>query len=613
MDQTFSKGYSLDEVVRNAPQEPGTYRFLDSQLNVLYVGKAKNLKFRLRSHLSDKETSQRHSLMLLRAKYVDWIVVPNETEALILEDVLIKKHRPDFNIELKDDKRYPIIRLNPKEKYPALTVVRRCENDGALYYGPYTSARSMRIVLKLIDKHFPMRKCKGAFLRNQRVCLNYEMKRCPGICLGSVSPEDYSNTVSQVRMLLEGKSDLLAHSLTIKMNEAAANLEYEKAAAFRDQLQAVIQISRGRKLMTSKPMDLDVFAAEIFEKFAVGIILFIRAGVISGKREQILEAPEGSTADDVMERLIIRHYNMGAPVPREILVNRLPSNLVSIETFLRSKNRCNILIHIPVRGYKTKLMRLAMTNLKHKIAASNLPKILGPDELEALKTLLAIQKRPSRIEAIDISESQGRHAVGSVVSFLNGKPEKNRYRRYKIRDAASMDDLSRINEVFRRRLERSGEENWELPDLFLIDGGKNQLNAAIAALQNFRHKEITIISLAKVRKNRRMEGIFLQSGQEINADQNSPAIKLLDRIRDEAHRFAITYHRKLRHDASMETRLLDIPGVGPYLKKNLLEHFGNLQKLKDAPLEDLTQVKGVGIRIAQIIKKALVKTNAEIC
>lgn len=595
----------MDRVVARAPDLPGAYRFYDAQGKVLYVGKAKNIRSRIRNHLADREGTARHSLLLLRTRSVDWILVPDEDEALILEDALIKQHRPPFNIRFRDDKRYPLIRLGILDPFPTLSVVRLARKDGALYYGPYTSARSMRAVLKIIDRYFPLQKCKNAADPGKHSpCLHFQMKRCPGVCRGMVTRDQYLRTVRKVQLLLEGRSDELINQLSGQMQDHAAKLDFENAARLRDQIQSVQRISTHRQLLLPKPINMDIFAIGKHGGTVMGETIYVRRGIISGNRQTFIDPPEDIPNSRLMSAFLIQHYNQGIPVPVEIIVSDVPENLPGILRTLHRLSGRKPHIHRPLRGRKVRLLHLAETNLNNRMLTREVGQS-DSRELESLMELLNLSRVPERIEAVDISESGGRNIVGSVVCFKNGKPEPSRYRRYRIRSTENADDCSSIYEVMKRRLKRAGEKGWELPDLFVIDGGKGQLNAAVAALSDSHHRDTAVVSLAKIRNNRRTEGVFLPSGREINPDVSSPAAHCLDRIRDEAHRFTIGYHRKLRHEKSLKARFREIPGVGPYRRKLLLDHFKTLDKIRKATVQELARLPGIGPETAGRIRKAM--------
>lgn len=591
----------MNAVLQLAPRRPGVYRFWDNNEQVLYVGKALNLLNRIRSHLLQPDETPRHKLIIDRSETIDWIVTPNDVEALLLEDTLIKRHKPTFNVRFRDDKRYPILRLDMTDDFPTLSVVRRAENDGALYYGPYTSSRIMRTLLRVVERYFPLRRCSGPVVNhNDRECMNFQIKKCPGVCSGHVNQKDYASTVHQVQMLLAGRNDELVHLLELEMRDHAENLNFEAAAIKRDQLKAVQNVSGGRRLLLEKPVNIDVFAFDATPQTGYAEILLVRSGMIAGSVHLHMDLDVKTSLGELAYHFITHYYHNGAPVPKYILTSNEPDNRMILESYLKSSSGRAVTIKIPRKGIRSSLLRLANSNLQLQKQADiqTRSRSKGPS---ALKKLLNLRRTPIRIEAIDISESQGKNAVGSVISFANGKPERDRYRRFRIKDADANSDTDRIREVFRRRLKRSKSLKWNLPDLFLIDGGKPQLNSAIKVAADLGHQDVTIISLAKARNNREREGIFLSNGQEFTPPPDHPAVLFLDAIRDEAHRFAITYHRELRARSLLRSRLMDIPGIGPQKRKQLLDHFTSIENILVAEVEDITKVDGFGRKTAQLV------------
>ncbi len=587
-----------------APLLPGAYRFYDAQKSVLYVGKAKVLQHRLKNHFQNAGESIRHSRMIRRTVFIDWIIVSDEIEALILEDVLIKKHHPYFNIRLRDDKRYPLIRLDVTSEFPTLSIVRRTAQDAALYYGPYTSAKSMRTVIRLIDKYFQLRKCTGS-LKNKTGCLHFQMGRCKGVCLGNVSREEYAGTVAQVRMLLEGRSDALKDLLEKKMQKLADALNYEAAAEVRDQIKSVQRTAHQRHLRVPTQEDWDIWVADAACEPAIIEVMYIRNGFISGNRSITFNSPGNITSGEILRRGLVHYYSAGVPIPRQIILSSTPDDLPQIRLWLKHKKGKAVTISIPARGIKFRLLRIARLNLRYKTAQLTKEKIFTTAQLTELEKLPGMPHPVRRIEAIDISELAGKDVVGSVISFYDGKPEKSRYRKYVIKDEAAKDDLSRIREVFRRRLSRADQKGWELPDLFLIDGGKNQLQAALAEIPAGKYENLAVISIAKIRNQREAETIFLRSGAEITPDSDSALLLLLDRIRDEAHRFAITFHRKKRAESGLRSAFRNIPRLGPARRRALIARFGSITGIRQATPEELTEVKGIGPDLAKSILAAL--------
>lgn len=600
-----SRQIKLQDSVALAPQSPGTYRFLNANNRVIYVGKATNLKNRLRSHLLSNDESSRHKLMIQEAISVDWIIVTNEIEALILEDSLIKKHRPDFNVKMRDDKRYPLIRLSINEPYPFITVVRRGCQDGALYFGPYPSPRKLRIVLRLINKHFTLRKCTTSIPKKRsRPCIHYQMKQCSGICSEQIDSKTYMEVAHKVQLLLAGRSSDLLNCLEHEMLLAASTLEYEKAAHIRDQIRAIQHVSRGRDLLIPRPVDIDVIVLQVEADHADAECLMVRAGVISGNINWFFEIPDESQTSETMERLLVQYYSSGIPIPGTILCSHLPSNLDQVEQLLRKLAGKRVCIRKPERGLKLRLMKIAYINLQHHSRISNqqLTLIQQKSALHDLQNMVALQAFPTDIEAIDISDTQGDEAVGSVVHFRDGIPLKSMYRRYKIKSVNLVADTQRITEVFRRRIARSTNPGWTLPNLFIIDGGVQHLKAVMSVLEE-SSISVNVVSIAKIRNKRDSESMFLHDGNEISLDPNHSVTLLLDRIRDEAHRFAITYHRDRRDKKSLKSQFLNETKVSLTVFKRLLQRFDSIAGIVSANEQELLEIPGVGLKTLRKIQQ----------
>ncbi|MBN1297761.1 excinuclease ABC subunit UvrC [bacterium] len=600
---------SLRQAMLLVPRKPGAYRFWDANDHVLYVGKAKNLHNRIASHITQPNETARHQLIIERASTIDWIVTPNEVEALLLEDALIKRHKPLFNVRFRDDKRYPILRLDIADPFPTLTVVRRAVRDGALYFGPYTSSKIMRTILRVIERYFPLRRCIGNPIERSRECLNYQIRKCSGVCQGHIDAATYAETVRQVQLLLSGRNDELLHTLESEMRTFSEKLNYEAAAMKRDQLKAIRNISGGRRLLLPRPIDIDVFAFTCSQTTGYAEILLVRAGMVSGNVHLFLDLDEPLPEADLADYFLTHYYNNGAPVPRIILCSHTPRSGGILEDLLLQLAGRKVFIRHPVKGVHASLIRLASSNLKlqtqsdRKVRAA----IEGP---LAVQRLLRLPEVPLRIEAIDISESQGKYAVGSVVSFENGVPQRNRYRRYRIQSGDAVSDVDRIREVMLRRLKRKNLPEWSLPDIFLIDGGKAQHGAASCVAES-AGLTIPIIALVKARNKRTREGIFLPDGSEQQPEPEDPALRYLDQIRDEAHRFAITYHRELRERSLLRSVIMEAPGIGPQRRKILLDRFGSLEAIRQATVEKIAELPGFGKTIANHVVDFIQRTERE--
>jgi excinuclease ABC subunit C len=578
------------------PQSPGVYIFTDTRGGVLYVGKAKDLRKRVRSYFQGREQDIKTSLMLSKVGGVDHITTRTEKEALILEDTLIKEHHPRYNIQLRDDKRYPLLRLSVGEPFPRLSVVRRTKEDGALYYGPFPSATSMRETIRVIHKAFPLRRCSATqFAHRSRPCLNFQMMRCLGPCCNEVSEEEYRGVVDQVRLFLEGKSDILAEQLRRMMDQEAEALKFEEAARTRDRLAALERIIEGQRVVSQ----------ESFHRDAVGLargggkvgiqVLFVRGGrLLGGRFFSIKDA--GLPDQEVISAFLHQFYNEGQFIPHEILV-RLPLNDAPLlQEVLGEQTKAKVHIRHPRKGSKGyDLLQMAQENAEGKLRGQ----LQGEDVLKEMKERFSLTQVPARIEGFDISNLGGGLAVGSQVVFKDGEPAKALYRRYRIKTVQGMDDYAMLYEVLVRRLRR-GKMEGNLPDLILIDGGKGQLNVALEVLKELEIEGMDALSLAKKRKPEEAEKVFLPNRKEpIPLRGSSPASLLLQRVRDEAHRFAISYHKKLRGKEAFASILDGIPGIGKTKRRALLEEFGGMEGVAQASLEELAQAPGMTNSLAR--------------
>ncbi|MBN1253895.1 MAG: excinuclease ABC subunit UvrC [Deltaproteobacteria bacterium] len=602
------KETNLQAQAEALPQSPGVYLFKDSKGGVLYVGKAKDLRKRVRSYFQGREQDTKTSLMLSKVGGVDHIATRTEKEALILEDTLIKEHHPRYNIQLRDDKRYPLLRLSVGERFPRLSVVRRTREDGALYYGPFPSATSMRETLRVIHKAFPLRRCSAQqFAHRSRPCLNFQMMRCLGPCCNEVSEEEYRGIVDQVRLFLEGRSDYLAEELRRGMDQEAEELKFEEAARTRDRLAALERIIEGQRVVSQ----------ESFHRDAVGLasgggkvgiqVLFVRGGrLLGGRFFSIKDA--GLPDQEVISTFLYQFYGEGQFIPQEILAPLPLNDAPLLQEVLGEQTKGTVRIRCPRKGSKGyDLLQMAQENAAVKLRGQ----LHGEDVLKEMQERFSLTHIPARIEGFDISNLGGGLAVGSQVVFEDGEPAKARYRRYRIKTVQGMDDYAMLYEVLLRRLRR-GKGGGELPDLILIDGGKGQLNVALEVLKELEIKGVDALSLAKKRKAEEAEKVFLPNRKEfIPLKGSSSATLLLQWVRDEAHRFAISYHKRLRGKEVFASILDKIPGIGKTKKRALLEQFGGMEGVAQASLEELAQVRGMNNSLAQRVWEHLhgVKIN----
>jgi excinuclease ABC subunit C len=590
------KETDLQAHVEALPQSPGVYLFKDIKGGVLYVGKAKDLRKRVRSYFQGREQDIKTSLMLAKVWGVDHIATRTEKEALILEDTLIKEHHPRYNIQLRDDKRYPLLRLSVGERFPRLSVVRRTREDGALYYGPFPSATSMRETLRVIHKAFPLRRCSAQqFVHRSRPCLNFQMKRCLGPCCNEVSEEEYRGIVDQVRLFLEGKSDVLAEQLRRMMDQEAEALKFEEAARTRDRLAALERIIEGQRVVSQEGSHRDAVGLTRGGG-KVGIqVLFVRGGrLLGGRFFSIKDA--GLPNQEVVSTFLHQFYGEGQFIPQEIFVPLPLNDAPLLQEVLGEQTRGKVRISCPRKGNKGyDLLQMAQENAEGKL----LGQLQGEDVLQELKERFSLTQVPTRIEGFDISNLGGGLAVGSQVAFEEGEPAKALYRRYRIKTVEGMDDYAMLYEVLFRRLQR-GKTEGDLPDLILIDGGKGQLNVALEVIKELEIEGVDALSLAKKRKPEEAEKVFLPNRKEpIPLRGSSPASLLLQRARDEAHRFAISYHKRLRGKEIFASVLDGIPGIGKTRRQALLEQLGGLEGVFKASSEELATVPGMTSSLAR--------------
>jgi excinuclease ABC subunit C len=572
------------------PQAPGVYFFKDPKGAILYVGKAKDLRKRLRTYFQGREQDIKTSLMLAKVGQIDHIATRTEKEALILEDTLIKEHHPRYNIQLRDDKRYPLLRLSIQERFPRLSVVRRTREDGALYFGPFPAATSMRETLRVIHKAFPLRRCSAAqFAHRSRPCLNFQMNRCLAPCCAEVSEEAYKRIVAEVRLFLEGKSDLLAEELRKRMDQEAAALRFEEAARIRDRLAALERITERQKVIVQDNSHRDAIGMAR-QGGKIGIqVLFIRGGRLLGGRFFAIK-DAGLPDQEVLSTFLHQFYKEGQFIPQEILVPASLEDAPVLEEVLGEQGKKRVKLRSPRKGSQgNDLIQMAEENAAGKL----LGQLKGEDVLQEMQKRFSLTHTPARIEGFDISNLGGGLAVGSQVVFEDGEPAKDRYRRYRIKTVQGMDDYAMLYEVLVRRLRR-GQEEGDLPDLILIDGGKGQLNVALEVLKELKIEEVDALSIAKKRKPEEEEKVFLPNKKEaIPLRGSSPASLLLQQVRDEAHRFAIAYHTRLRNKAGLSSLLAEIPGIGTERRRSLLKHLGGWKEIMKATSEELAQAPGM--------------------
>ncbi len=595
--------------------EAGVYLLRDRAGKVLYVGKAKSLRSRVRAYFRDGGDGRFQVRFLMRkVRDFDTIVTASEKEALILENNLIKQYRPKYNIRLKDDKSYLSAKIT-NHAWPRITVTRKIVKDGGRYFGPFGSADGLRETIDVIRKVFPLRTCTDTVFRNRsRPCLEYQIKRCLGPCCLPVDRDEYGTHLQAAQLLLEGKNLELLRALRDQMKDHASRLEFEEAARIRDQVRAIEKTVERQTVLHHWGIDQDVFGIYREGGYIEAIVLIVRSGKLTSTQGWSFQDLEFSI-DEVLSDLTVQYYSGARIVPDEVI---LPVELedADVRAELLSERRgkkCEVLV--PQRGEKLRLLEMAMENARQSFASRRDNEKTREQMLEELRTKLHLRNSPKRIECYDISNLQGSMVVGSQVTFDEGEPQKNLYRRYRIRSFEGQDDFASMYEVLKRRLTRAVRENL-FPDLWVIDGGKGQLNVALQVLTEFNLREhIDCVSLAKqhvlndgreIEVTKSEERVFLPNRKDpIILAKNSTALFLLVRIRDEAHRFAITYNRELRRRARLRSVLDDIEGIGPTRRRAMLRHFGSLRRIRAATVEEIAAVKGVNLQLAGEIKRHL--------
>ena len=611
---------ALKETLDNLPTRPGVYLMKDRYGKIIYIGKAINLRNRVRSYFhASANHPPKVQRLVSRISDIDFIVTDSELEALILECNLIKRHRPRFNVRFKDDKRYPYIKVTWQDDFPKVVLTRRMQQDGARYYGPFAAAWAVHQTLHTLRRIFPYLTCDRTITgQDRRACLYADIGLCLGPCIGSSSKEEYRAMIDTLCRFLEGRADEVTADLETRMTAAADKLQFERAATIRDQLQALYRIIEGQKVVSSALADQDVIALARDEGAACVQVFFIRQGKLIGREYFVLEGTEEEDVRGVMTSFVKQFYDEAAYVPREILLQSEVDEAMIIESWLRNRRGSKVALKVPRRGHKRDLVRMAAENATEMLAVLRAQWLADQNKsvtaLAELQEALGLENPPTRIECYDISNIQGTAATGSMVVFVKGAPRKSDYRRFKIRSVSGADDYAMMQEVLRRRFRRAelartegpgdakGADAWKvLPDLVIVDGGKGQLSAAREVMEAEGVSHVSTVALAKQR-----EELFLPGRPNpILLPKDSPALFLVQRIRDEAHRFAITYHRGLRRKQTLASTLEEIPGVGPKRRQALLKHFGNLEAIREATIEELTAVQGITPKIAGQIKACL--------
>ncbi len=612
---------ALEEKIAELPAQPGVYVMKDRAGEVIYVGKAVNLRSRVRSYFNRGGSDSRAFVGLLTSILgdVETVLVSTEKEALLLENELIKKHRPRFNVQLRDDKNFIVLRLDLSQVYPRLEIARRFKKDGALYFGPYASASSIRETLRIINRYFQLRTCSDHVLENRRrPCLLYQIGRCPAPCVYPIPQEEYRRSVEEVVLFLEGKAGELVEGLKGRMKDAAGALMFERAARVRDQLIAIERSLERQKIATHQPIDQDVFGFYREADRLLIYALYVRQGRITGGQAFPFSGQEFPD-DELLSSFVNLYYDHENFVPKEVLLPLPTGEREGLAELLSERKGERVKVMVPQRGEKLELVRMSSKNAEAAFQERKRSKDETAAILVRLQQRLHLSKLPQRMECFDISHFQGASIVASQVAVTDGEVDKARYRRFKIKTVAGNDDFASMHEVLSRRLRR-GQEEGDLPDLIVIDGGKGQLASAHAAMKDLGIEGIDLVGLAKSRdlevldrdesSARSPERVFLLHRKDpIVLAQNSPELFMLTRIRDEAHRFAITFGQKLLRRGNLRSVLEDIPGVGEGRKKALLRHFGSLKRIREASIETLSEVEGLGPAVAERIHAHLHETS----
>jgi excinuclease ABC subunit C len=612
----------LQEKLDALPTKPGVYLMKDAQGTILYVGKAVNLRARVRSYFhASASYSPKIGRLVAGIADIDFIVTASELEALILESNLIKRHKPRYNVRLKDDKRYPYIKITWQEDFPKVLVVRRMKRDGARYFGPFTAAWAVQQTLHTLRRVFPYLTCNRVITgQDERACLYLDIGLCLGPCIGAADREEYRAMIERLCQFLEGKADKIVADLEAKMKAASDRWDFEQAAAYRDQLDAIQRVIERQKIVSVAMADQDVVAFARADGDACVQVFFIRHGRLIGREYFVLDGTAEETDTEVVASFVKQFYDEAAYVPPEILLPHEIDEALVIQDWLRSRRGNKVMIKVPRRGHKRELVNMAAENAAETLAHLRAQWLVDEGKqaqaLGELQDHLGLDEPPTRIECYDISTTQGTATTGSMVVFVKGVPRKSDYRRFRIRTVEGSDDYASMREMLRRRFRRIAEQEsrdqklpggkestWHLlPDLLIVDGGKGQLNVALDVLDEFGLRDqIPAAGLAK-----QEEEVFLPDRSDpVRLPRSSEGLFLLQRVRDEAHRFAITYHRQVRGRQTVVSQLDGVPGIGPKRRSALLKHFGSIDAIRAATVEELAAVPGMNQKAAEQLKMSL--------
>ncbi len=600
----------LTEQIKGLPSRPGVYLFKDAGGNILYVGKAVSLRHRVGSYFgAGQKLTPKIGRMVSKIADLECFVTASEQEALILELNLIKRHHPRYNVRLKDDKTFPYLKIDLGEDWPRVHITRRLEENGGRYFGPFASAKSIRQTLKLLKGIFPFRSCSRPVTgTDTRPCLDYDIGRCLAPCIGAVSRQEYAEVIRQVILFLEGKQKRVVRQLKQQMERAAENMDFEKAARLRDQIQAVEQVVEGQRIAATVKGEQDVIAFSEDKDQAYVQVFFIRGGKLIGRESFLLQGTRYEEPGQIMSSFIKQFYASAPHIPPLLLLQHPVEDTAVLQDWLQAKRGNKVKIRVPRRGNKKQLVGIVAENARQGLEQLKIKQLASPKTvsaaLEEIKRELDLPRLPARIEGYDISDIQGAAAVGSMVVFEQGKPRPAHYRRFRIKTVSGIDDYAMLGEVLKRRFKRGSDASgtWAaMPDLVLVDGGKGQLNAARTAMEEMGADSIPAAGLAKEN-----EELFIpQRSKPIVLPRSSPGLQLLQRLRDEAHRFALGYHQRVRKKAAFASALDTVPGIGPKRKRALIRQFGSVKAIREAPLEELAAAKGMTRSLAQKVKENL--------
>ncbi|MGD8463888.1 MAG: excinuclease ABC subunit UvrC [Anaerolineae bacterium] len=611
----------LQEQLDALPTKPGVYLMKDEDGGVLYVGKAINLRARVRSYFhASAGHSPKVQRLVTQIASIDFIVTASELEALILESNLIKRHRPKYNVRLKDDKRYPYIKVTWQEEYPRVQIVRRMERDGARYFGPFTAAWAVQQTLHTLRRVFPYLTCNRTITgQDERACLYLDIGLCLGPCIGAADKGQYRTMIDGLCRFLEGKSDEVVADLEAKMQVAAERWDFEEAAIYRDQLDAIQRVIERQKIVSTAMADQDVIAFARADGDACVQVFFIRHGRLIGREYFVLDGTAEEDDAEVVSSFVKQFYDDAAYVPPEILLPHEIDEALVIQEWLRSRRGQKVVLKVPRRGLKRDLVEMAAENASETLGHLRAQWLVDEGKqataLSELQEHLGLETPPNRIECYDISTMQGSATTGAMVVFVKGVPRKSDYRRFRIRTVQGTDDYASMREMLRRRFRRIAEpdpdliekpgakSSWDLlPDLLVVDGGKGQLNAVLEVLEEYGLRDqVPAVGLAK-----QEEEIYLPDRSDsIRLPSSSEGLFLIQRVRDEAHRFAITYHRRVRRKETVVSQLDGVPGVGPKRRSALLQQFGSIQAIREASVEELAAVPSMTRKVAEQLKASL--------